>query len=79
MPNNLTKVLVIGSGPIIIGQPLCHSEQSEESKAIRPRFFIPLASGFRMTFSYQLHRERTAQTVMQNKAQLKRRANAHRP
>ena len=56
MPN-LTKVLVIGSGPIVIGQLLCHSERSEESKATRPRpfteFTLSIAEGFRMTFSYQ--------------------------
>ena len=27
-----SKVLIIGSGPIIIGQFHCHSEQSEESR-----------------------------------------------
>jgi hypothetical protein len=32
--NKISKVLVIGSGPIIIGQTSCHSERSEESLGI---------------------------------------------
>ena len=32
MPTKPSKVLIIGSGPIIIGQFHCHSEQSEESR-----------------------------------------------
>jgi hypothetical protein len=32
--SKVSKVLVIGSGPIIIGQASCHSERSEESLGI---------------------------------------------
>ncbi len=35
MPDKPSKVLIIGSGPIVIGQACCHSEGAERLKNLR--------------------------------------------